>query len=204
MRRIISISVCAMGLMGLSACDETDSTGVDRAFADVNVVDETNLNEVMLSAADPNEAVAYFQRATKEQPERIDLQRSLAMSLVRAKRNTEAVSAWKNVKKHEEAADTDRVELADALIAELGVPLKMINSAYRSPKYNAACPGAASKSYHTRNMALDLMFECCPKDAAKAAKKLRSRGEFKGGIGVYSSFIHIDTRGKNADWGMPV
>ena len=116
MRRIISISVCAMGLMGLSACDETDSTGVDRAFADVNVVDETNLNEVMLSAADPNEAVAYFQRATKEQPERIDLQRSLAMSLVRAKRNTEAVSAWKNVKKHEEAADTDRVELADALI----------------------------------------------------------------------------------------
>ena len=103
---------------------------------------------------------------------------------------------WKRIK--------PTLELADALIAELGVPLKMINSAYRSPKYNAACPGAASKSYHTRNMALDLMFECCPKDAAKAAKKLRSRGEFKGGIGVYSSFIHIDTRGKNADWGMPV
>ncbi|MEO0370489.1 MAG: tetratricopeptide repeat protein [Pseudomonadota bacterium] len=116
MRRIFSISVCAVGLMALSACDEKDSAGVDRAFADVNVVDETNLNEVMLSAADPNEAVAYFQRAVGEQPERIDLQRSLAMSLVRAKRNTEAVSAWKNVNKHEEAADTDRVELADALI----------------------------------------------------------------------------------------
>ncbi|MEL7254622.1 MAG: tetratricopeptide repeat protein [Pseudomonadota bacterium] len=116
MRRIFSISVCAIGLMGLSACDEKDSAGVDRAFADVNVVDETNLNEVMLSAADPNEAVTYFQRAVGEQPERVDLQRGLAMSLVRAKRNTEAVSAWKRVNKHEEANDNDRVELADALI----------------------------------------------------------------------------------------
>ncbi|MDF1751890.1 MAG: D-Ala-D-Ala carboxypeptidase family metallohydrolase [Verrucomicrobiales bacterium] len=96
------------------------------------------------------------------------------------------------------------LEVADALVTELGVPLKMINSAYRSPKYNAACPGAASNSYHTRNMALDLMFACSPKEAARAAKKLRDKGIFKGGIGVYSTFIHIDTRGKNANWGIPV
>jgi hypothetical protein len=96
------------------------------------------------------------------------------------------------------------LEVADALIDELGVPLKAINSAYRSPKYNAACPGAASNSYHTRNMALDLMLACSPKEAARAAKKLRAKGVFRGGIGVYSSFIHIDTRGKNANWGIPV
>ena len=94
--------------------------------------------------------------------------------------------------------------VADALCAELGVPLKAINSAYRSPAYNAKCPGAAKNSYHTKNMALDLMFECSPKVAGRAAKKLRGKGVFKGGIGVYSGFIHIDTRGRNANWGIRV
>ena len=116
MRRIFSISLCAVGLIGLAACDTKEAGEVDRAFADVNVVDETNLNEVMLSIAAPNEAVTHFQRTSAEQPDRIDLQRGLASSLVRAKRNTEAVSAWKKVNAHEEANDNDRVELADALI----------------------------------------------------------------------------------------
>jgi len=66
--------------------------------------------------ADPNEAVTYFQRATSEQPDRIDLHRGLAKSLVRAKRNVEAVSAWKTVTAHENAVDEDRVDLADAYI----------------------------------------------------------------------------------------
>jgi Flp pilus assembly protein TadD len=83
---------------------------------DINVVDETNLNEVMLQAADPDEAVAYFQRASGQQPDRIDLQRGLAKSLVRARRNTEAVAAWKKVINHPDATDVDRVDMADALI----------------------------------------------------------------------------------------
>lgn len=98
---------------------------------------------------------------------------------------------------------SETLKVADAIRAELGVPLKTINSAYRSPDYNAECRGA-SQSYHTRNMALDLVFACSSKEAAIAAKKLRSKGIFKGGIGVYSSFIHIDTRGKNANWGISV
>jgi Flp pilus assembly protein TadD len=89
---------------------------VDRAFQDINVVDETNLNDVMLTASDPNEAVAYFQRAVGEKPERIDLLRGLGKSLVRARRNTEAVSIWTRVIEHKDATDEDRVELADALI----------------------------------------------------------------------------------------
>ena len=116
MRHLISLGLCVAGAFGLSACDQPNGSDVDRAFQGVNVVDETNLNDVMLTVADPNEAVSYFQRATGEQPKRIDLQRGLAKSLIRAKRYTEAVSAWKRVADHKDATDDDRVDFADALI----------------------------------------------------------------------------------------
>ena len=83
MRHLITLSVCAVSAFALSACDKKTGTDVDRAFQGVNVVDESNLNDVMLSVADPNEAVSYFQRATGEQPERLELARGLAKSLVR-------------------------------------------------------------------------------------------------------------------------
>ena len=89
---------------------------MDRAFQGVNVVDESNLNEVMLTSADPNEAVNYFRKATEEQPDRLDLQRGLAKSLVRAKRTTEAITAWEKVTESPEATEEDRLGLADALI----------------------------------------------------------------------------------------
>ncbi|APG48125.1 MULTISPECIES: tetratricopeptide repeat protein [Phaeobacter] len=116
MRQQIFVSACLVGGLVLSACAKDDTEAVDRAFQEVNVVDESNLNDVMLTVADPNEAVTYFQRTVKSAPERIDLNRGLALSLIRAKRNTEAVTAWKKVVSLPEATDADRVELADALI----------------------------------------------------------------------------------------
>jgi len=115
MRQTILFSLCATGLLALSACSTTNED-VDRSFTGVNVVDESNLNDVMLTVADPNEAVTYFQRSTTEQPDRIDLQRGLAKSLIRAKRNTEGASAWRKVVAHKDGTDDDRVDLADALI----------------------------------------------------------------------------------------
>jgi predicted Zn-dependent protease len=47
----------------------------------------------MLNAASPDEAVAYFQRTLSEQPDRIDMKRGLAKSLVRAGRAAEALAA---------------------------------------------------------------------------------------------------------------
>jgi len=116
MRHPILLSLCVTGIVALSACDEQNADNVDRSFQGVNVVDETNLNDVMLTVADPNEAVVYFQRATSEQPDRIDLRRGLAKSFVRAKRGTEGAVAWKKVVEHEDATDEDRVDYADALI----------------------------------------------------------------------------------------
>ncbi|SDE17312.1 Flp pilus assembly protein TadD, contains TPR repeats [Salipiger thiooxidans] len=117
MRHLILVILCVAGVVGLSACDKAiDKDAVDRDFAGVNAIDGTGLNELMLTAGDPNEAVAYFQRADGMDPDRIDLLRGLAKSLVRAKRNTEAVAAWNKVVSHADATDEDRVSLADAMI----------------------------------------------------------------------------------------
>jgi Tfp pilus assembly protein PilF len=116
MRHGFLIPALVAGTMVVSGCAEDGKDTVERAFRDVNVIDETNLNDVMLTVADPNEAVSYFSRATKAEPDRIDLQRGLAQSLVRAKRNTEAVAAWTKVSKMPKATEEDRVDLADALI----------------------------------------------------------------------------------------
>ncbi|SHH85715.1 tetratricopeptide repeat protein [Marivita hallyeonensis] len=117
MRHPFIVTLCVAGAVALSGCEQgIDTDAVDREFQDVNVIDGTNLNQVMLSVSDPNEAVSYFQRASSNDPERIDLQRGLALSLIRAKRHTEGVAAWARVVSHEEATNADRVELADALI----------------------------------------------------------------------------------------
>ncbi|MEL7213231.1 MAG: tetratricopeptide repeat protein [Pseudomonadota bacterium] len=116
MRHSILLSVCLIGTVGLAACQKSSDAEVDRAIKDVNVIDSTNLNQVMLTAADPNEAVAYFQRSLSQDPDRLEFKRGLAISLVRAKRPTEAVAAWQRVIDDPEAESADRVELADALI----------------------------------------------------------------------------------------
>lgn len=108
--------VAGLGLLGLSACASTGEQAVQEAMSELNVIDESGLNDVMMTAADPAEAVAYFTRASSENPDRIDLRRGLASSLIRAGRNTEAVSAWENVAAHPDAGNEDRVDLAGSYI----------------------------------------------------------------------------------------
>ena len=119
MTRIRSRSAIFLSLSALAAlagCADRGDQEVDRAFQAVNVIEESNLSDIMLTVGDPNEAVAYFARTTRENPEKIDLKRGLASSLVRAKRNEEAVSAWREVVAHSQATNEDRVDFADALI----------------------------------------------------------------------------------------
>lgn len=116
MRQVVGM-LCIGSTVLLSACgDKSGNADVERAFDTVNVIDESNMNDIMLTVADPNEAVNYFRRSLAEEPDRIDLLRGLAKSLIRAKRNTEAAAAWKKVTEHPEVDNDDRVEYADALI----------------------------------------------------------------------------------------
>ena len=101
-------------------------------------------------------------------------------------------SMWKNI--------VPALRVADRIAAELRVPVVEIVSAYRSPSYNARCPGAKRESMHTRNLAVDVKFATSPRNVAAMAERLRDKRYFKGGIGRYSGFTHIDTRGENVDW----
>jgi Flp pilus assembly protein TadD len=117
MRHPIILAACIAGVTAVAGCgDKSGDNTVSRAFQDVNVIDETNLNDVMLTVADPNEAVNYFARTEKESPERIDIKRGLAKSLVRAKRYTEAAAVWAKIVKMEDTTSDDSVDYADALI----------------------------------------------------------------------------------------
>lgn len=114
MRHIFTAA--GLGLLALSACAPSGEDAVQDAMREVDVIDEAGLGDVMLTVADPAEAVAYFARAMRENPGRVDLQRNYAKSLIRAGRNTEAVSAWETVAASPQATADDRVDLAGAYI----------------------------------------------------------------------------------------
>lgn len=117
MRHPVIFGLCLSSGLALAACGPgSDEADAARAIQSINLVDETNLNEIMMTAADPVEAVNYFRRASDDNPDRIDLRRGLAKSLVRAGRATEAVQVWHDITTSPEATNDDRVAYADALI----------------------------------------------------------------------------------------
>lgn len=117
MRHIGIMTFCVGSALLVSACAPVDSEAeVERRLKTVNVIDETNMNEVMLQASDPKTAVTYFRRASAEKPDRLDLKRGLGVSLIRANAPREASVVMNEVVASKEATDADRVTLADALI----------------------------------------------------------------------------------------
>jgi Peptidase M15 len=99
---------------------------------------------------------------------------------------------WRNIR--------STLKVVDSLAARLDLPVAEVVSAYRTRAYNARCRGAKSNSYHLCNNAMDIVFKCPPGKVAAMARAMRATGLFKGGVGRYGGFTHIDTRGTNADW----
>jgi len=86
------------------------------------------------------------------------------------------------------------------LLAERLGTLPQYTSVYRSPEYNRLC-SSARDSYHMKNNAIDFKFPNTPPGKVVAIlKEMRSARMFSGGIGSYSTFTHVDTRGTNVDW----
>jgi N-acetylmuramoyl-L-alanine amidase len=102
------------------------------------------------------------------------------------------------------------LKVLDQLRSDLHVPIT-ITSSYRDVDYNAAV-GGVTGSEHTKGLAID--FVARGGTSTQWGKKLKTyRGKtfslpnigsfvFHGGIGIYVSrnFVHLDTRGTDADW----
>lgn len=118
MRQKRAVALCLISAVALSACDRGGKDEYSKTLKNVNVIDESNLNDIMLTVADPNEAVDYFQKALANDPGRIDLTRGLGKSLLRAKRATEAAVIFETIIEHEDSNNDDRIDYANALIRE--------------------------------------------------------------------------------------
>jgi Flp pilus assembly protein TadD len=117
MRHLTLLALCLSGTALLTGCvgGNTDARS-KAALKSVNVIDESNLSDIMLTVGDPNEAVAYFQKSSSENPDRIDLKRGLAKSLVRAQKPDQAIPVWASIVASPDGTNDDRVEMADAQI----------------------------------------------------------------------------------------
>lgn len=100
------------------------------------------------------------------------------------------------------------IVVLDEIRERCGSPIRL-TSTYRSPAYNAAV-GGEPNSYHMRFMAIDFQSDkTTPARLRRIADDLRGHPFdlpanddfcFNGGIGLYETFVHIDTRDFNRDW----
>lgn len=94
------------------------------------------------------------------------------------------------------------VAVLDDARRDLGIACR-ISSGYRNPDYNQAVGGSV-RSQHLCFCALDVQpMRGRPgsvRDLWNFLKVRRDFNQFKGGLGIYNSFVHVDTRGHNADW----
>lgn len=92
------------------------------------------------------------------------------------------------------------LRVVERIALELNVSDVEVISAYRSPAYNARCAGARRGSWHQANVAADVKFPVRASVVTATARELRDLGLFRGGVGGYWNFTHIDARGKNINW----
>ncbi len=91
------------------------------------------------------------------------------------------------------------LRVVERIALEMNEPVTDIVSAYRSPAYNARCGGRRG-SWHQANLALDVRLTSRASRVTRTARSLRDQGLFKGGVGSYRNFTHIDARGENVNW----
>jgi uncharacterized protein YcbK (DUF882 family) len=91
------------------------------------------------------------------------------------------------------------LRILDDLRAHLGQPVTL-NSTYRAIPYNRSV-GSPDGSQHVKFTAADFKVAGrTPAQVHTVLKGWRDAGKWVGGLGKYPGFIHIDTRGSNADW----
>lgn len=94
--------------------------------------------------------------------------------------------------------DPELLAILAGMAARTGEGAFFLTSGYRTPRTNAKLPGAATRSFHMRGQALDLV----PHSMALAEFHAALNPLTYGGLGYYpnSGFVHVDT-GPFRRWG---
>lgn len=80
----------------------------------------------------------------------------------------------------------------------------IVSSGYRTRSYNSTIPGSAKDSQHCKGTAADIKIKS--KDGFAPVKFIYEAlddgdvSEWVGGLGLYSSWVHVDVRGNRARW----
>ena len=92
--------------------------------------------------------------------------------------------------------DTALVDVLQKIRTHFGKAVT-INSAYRNAAYNRKV-GGVSNSQHVKGTAADICISgVAPAEIAKYAEHIMPS---KGGIGLYSDFVHVDVRTNRSRW----
>ncbi len=112
--RTVTLGIMLIG--SLAACNKMTDAEKNASLGPINAVDATGLSDIMLNLADPEEAVNFFKDSLAQNPDRVDLKRGYAESLVRAKRHAEAALIYEQLIASGDATDQDRVAYAESLV----------------------------------------------------------------------------------------
>lgn len=89
-------------------------------------------------------------------------------------------------------------QLLEKVRSHFGGVSVTLNSGYRTVAYNARVSGSSSESQHCNGNAADIVVKGVkPRDVARYIETLIPSS---GGIGVYTTFTHVDVRKTKARW----
>jgi Flp pilus assembly protein TadD len=115
--RILTLSSAII----LTGC-EAMSPGKPTLDGDLDVIEATQQTDIMLTLAEPTEAVNYFRRKMAEKPQDMKYVRGLAISLNRAQKPKEAALVYNRLVDNGEATSEDRLLYAETLIKTGQIP----------------------------------------------------------------------------------
>jgi len=125
-----SLAFGALAFVALAGCQEMKTEEERRSIDPINIIDEANLNDLMLTVGDPNAAVAYFREAVSREPDRADFKRGFAVALSNAHRYQDAAVVFQQLEEGVGLSDDDKVEYSLVLtrLERWGEAERVLNS----------------------------------------------------------------------------
>lgn len=137
MRRLVAI--IGVGALLAACAPRLDEGATGEADKVAGVLDAVDLNDLMLTVSDPDDAVSYFADALTRQPDRLDLKRSYALSLARAGKYLTAAGVFEELSTTEVADDVLRIEYAHTLArldrwSEAEVHMSLVSASHENAR----------------------------------------------------------------------